>query len=65
VQGQLKKESTSVIIKSECAHCANPVTIELDDKLKYRITEEGASPVVFIPIVDFKKLADPCIIDAF
>ena len=65
VQGQLNKEPTSVVIKSECAHCACPITIELDDKLKYTVIEEGADPVAFIPIVNFQKLTDPCIIDAF
>ena len=65
VQGQLRKEPTSVVIESECSHCARPITVELDEKLNYRVREEGASPVIFIPIVDFKKLTDPCIIDAF
>jgi len=39
--------------------------IELDDQLEYRTREEGADPIVFIPQVDFQKLEDPSIIDAF
>lgn len=65
VQGQLKKEPTSVIIESECAHCGCPITIELDDTLNYRVVQEGADPIILIPIIDFKKLTDSCIIDAF
>jgi len=35
------------------------------DKGASRALDEGADPVVFVPIVNFKKLTDPCIIDAF
>jgi hypothetical protein len=37
----------------------------VDDELTYRVVEEGADPWVFVPLVDFCKLADPSIIDAF
>jgi len=39
--------------------------IEIDSDLKYSVEEEGADPIVFIPEVDFSKLEDPSIIDAF
>ncbi|MFQ5627427.1 MAG: hypothetical protein ACE5I1_01605 [bacterium] len=39
--------------------------IETNSKLKYRIAEQGADPLVFVPLVDFGKLTDPSIIDAF
>jgi hypothetical protein len=39
--------------------------LEIDSELKYRIVEGGADPLVFVPHVDFAKLADPSIIDAF
>jgi hypothetical protein len=55
----------SVVINSECVHCSRRLTIELDDRLNYRVLEEGAAPLIFSPLVNFKKLADPCIIDAF
>jgi len=65
VQGQLRKEPLSVVVTTECAHCAQPIHIELDSELQYRVIEEGAEPLVFSPQVDFDKLTDPSIIDAF
>ncbi len=65
MQGQLRKEPLSVVIETECAHSAQPLHIEMDGELTYRVVEEGADPRVFIPLVDFDKLADPSIIDAF
>ena len=55
----------SVVIATECAHCSEPMHIEVDDQLEYRVREEGAEPVVFIPQVDFQALEDPSIIDSF
>jgi len=65
VQGKLRQEPISVVIKSECAHCARTITIKLDNELRYRVVEEETDPLIFIPIVNFKKLTDPSIIDAF
>ena len=55
----------SVSIRTECAHCSEPMQIELDSELDCRVREEGADPVVFIPRVDFETLEDPSIIDSF
>jgi hypothetical protein len=33
--------------------------------LNYRVLETDAEPIVFVPLVDWKKLEDPSIIDAF
>jgi hypothetical protein len=38
--------------------------IEVDCQLRYRVAE-GADPLIFMPLVDFEKLKDPSIIDAF
>jgi hypothetical protein len=65
VQGQLRKENVTVNVLTECAHCARPIHIEIDSELNYTVLEQGADPVVFIPFVNFKKLKDPSIIDAF
>jgi hypothetical protein len=37
----------------------------MDGDLNYRVVEDGADPRVFVPMVDFEKLEDPSIIDAF
>lgn len=41
--------------------------IEMDSELRYRVVEEseGANPLVFTPFVDFDKLTEASIIDAF
>jgi hypothetical protein len=39
--------------------------LEIDSELNYSVVEQGAEPLISIPLVDFRKLADPSIIDAF
>jgi uncharacterized metal-binding protein YceD (DUF177 family) len=65
VQGQLRKEQLSFTITTECAHCHQPLHIEIDSELNYRVVEADAQPLVYAPMVNFGKLADPSIIDAF
>jgi hypothetical protein len=65
VQGQLRGESLSFQIATECAHCGRPLHLELDGELNCRVVEPEAEPLVFVPLVDFAKLEDPSIIDAF
>ncbi|MBI4518070.1 MAG: hypothetical protein HY699_19880 [Deltaproteobacteria bacterium] len=64
VQGHLRNEPVAVSIRSECAHCARPLEIEIDSQLHYRVAE-SAAPLVFVPLVDFAKLKDPSIINVF
>jgi len=65
VQGQLREEPLTFAIETACAHCGQPLHLEMDGDLNYRIGEENAEPLVFVPMVDFGKLDDPSIIDAF
>jgi hypothetical protein len=65
VQGRLREKALSVIVRTKCAYSSEPMIIEIDSELKYRIIEGGTDPLVFVPHVDFAKLADPSIIDAF
>jgi hypothetical protein len=39
--------------------------IEIDSELGVHVEEEGADPLTFIPRVDFARLTDRCIVDAF
>ncbi len=68
VQGHLRNEPVAISIETECAHCSLSIRIELnsepDSELHYRVVE-GADPLVFVPHVNFEKLKDPSIIDAF
>jgi hypothetical protein len=64
VQGHLRNQSLGISIETECAHCSRPIQIEIDSELNCRVVE-GADPLIFVPLVNFEKLEDPSIIDAF
>ena len=64
VQGQLRKESLSISFQTACACCAEPIRIDIDDRLHHRVVEE-TSPLVFMPLVNFKKVSEPSIVDVF
>ena len=65
MQGYLRGEALSVLLKTECAHCKRPIRLRMDSDLGYAVLSEGAAPIVFVPMVDFSRLDDPSIIDAF
>ena len=65
MQGRLREKTLSVVVRTKCAYSSEPIIIEIDSELRYRIVEGGKDPLVFVPHVDFAKLADPSIIDAF
>jgi hypothetical protein len=65
VQGHLWNRSLSVRIETECKHCGQTLRIEIDSELRTRVLSAGARPLVFSPLVDFARLKDPSIIDAF
>ncbi len=55
----------TVSIQTECGHCHKPLNLEIDSELSFRVQELQAEPLVFVPRVNFQKLDDPSIIDAF
>ena len=65
VQGQLRNEHLTAAIETECAHCGQPLHLEVDSEMSYRVVEEPAEPLVFVPMVDFARLEEPSIIHAF
>jgi hypothetical protein len=65
VQGQLRREKLSFLIETECAQCRKPIRIEMDSDLNYKVLDPDASPLVFVPTVDFARLKYPSIIDGF
>jgi hypothetical protein len=65
VQGQLRSEHLSFIIETECGHCHQPLQIEIDSQLKYRVLESEAEPLVYVPMVNLQQLDEPSIIDSF
>jgi len=64
VQGHLRYERLAVTITTECGHSSRPIRIEVDSELNFSVLE-GEEPLIFIPLVNFGKLKDPSIIDAF
>jgi len=65
VQGQLRQEPVSVLVETECACCARPLRFTVDNQLAYSFEDPKTEPLLFVPQVDFGKLKDPSIIDAF
>jgi hypothetical protein len=65
VQGQLRKETLTFTIRTECAHCGKEICIEMDSELRFSVADSQARPLIFVPSVDFGSLEDPSIIDAF
>jgi hypothetical protein len=65
VQGQLRGEPLAFEIATECAHCARPIHIQIDSELNYTVRVKDADPLILAPLVDFDRLQDPSIIDAF
>ncbi len=52
-------------VETECAHCGRPLRFAVGDRLDYSFEEPGIDPLLFVPQVDFGRLSDPSIIDAF
>jgi hypothetical protein len=65
VQGRLRNEKLSFVIETQCGHCQEPIQLEIDSEMNYRVITAGAQPVIYAPMVDFDKLEDPSIIDGF
>ncbi len=54
----------SVLVKTSCAHCGQPLRFTVDDRLTDDL-DGSPEPILFVPQVDFGRLKDPSIIDAF
>jgi hypothetical protein len=65
VQGRLTGRELTAVIQTTCAHCSWPIEVEVTSSLAYRVRTPGSSPVISVPLVNFKRLKDPSIIHAF
>ncbi len=63
VQGQLGGRAVSAVVTTACAHCGEPLRIQTDGRS--RAVAERGSPLVFAPLVDFRRWKEPSIIDGF
>ncbi len=65
MQGRLRNEYLMVTIGTGCSYSGKPIHIELDSQLKYRVLEEEARPMVFLPQIEWESFHDPNIIGAY
>ncbi|MBN1305024.1 MAG: hypothetical protein JXA13_11370 [Anaerolineales bacterium] len=65
MQGKLREKELSFTIQTQCGHCGEPLTLEIDSQLNYRVLQEQAEPLVYAPDLDVRKLEDLSIIDGF
>jgi hypothetical protein len=49
VQGRLRGEKLTVRIDSECKHCSEPLSLEVNEELRWRLLSRDAEPLLFEP----------------
>ena len=64
VQGRLSGQPATGLITTQCAHSRRAMHITMDSALNFRVTEQGASPLIFAPLKVVQPGA-PSIIDGF
>jgi len=52
-------------VRTECACCGREIAFRMADDTSYEISEPAASPLFFVPMVDFTRLDAPSIVDDF
>ena len=65
MQGHLRNEPVSITVHTECAHCSEPITLDIDSEMNVQVATHGADPLVFIPDVRVFDVKAPSIIDDF
>lgn len=67
VQGRLRDEVMSFDVETECACCGEAIRFTISSDLSFVLADEctKASPVFYVPMVDFTRLEAPSIVDAF
>ena len=65
MQGHLRSEPLTVTVETECAHCSEPLTLEIDSDMNARVEQAGADPMVFTPDVQVFDVEAPSIVDDF
>jgi len=65
VQGRLRGGAVSITVETQCAHCSDPMTLEIDSDMNVRVEQPGAEPLVFTPDVSVFDIEDTSIVDDF
>mgnify|MGYP001545531203 CR=1 FL=1 len=55
----------TVTVDTECHHCSEPFTLEIDNDMHIVVDPPDATPLVFVPDVVPFDVAGPDIIDDF
>ena len=62
MQGRLRGDKLKVRIDSECCHCLKPLSLEVDDELRWQVLSPGAEPLLFEPDVQWSTFRGESII---
>lgn len=67
VLGKILQRPIQVEVQTTCAHCGQPIHIEIDSRFNYNVKTTGADPLVFEPQVDInpKTFTEDTIIDSY
>jgi hypothetical protein len=65
VQGQLRKEYVSVEVETQCKHCGRALHFTIDSNMHASVRGSDATPLVFMPDVDWSHFAERTIIDSY
>ncbi len=65
VQGQLRKEHFSVDVETACRHCGEALHLTIGSNMQVSVREQDASPLVFMPDVDWSSFAERTIVDSY
>ena len=55
----------SITVDTECAHCAETMTLHVDSEMNVTVDTADADPLVFSPDVDVWGTEAPSIVDDF
>jgi hypothetical protein len=62
VQGRLRGEKLKVRIDSECKHCCEPLSLEVNEELRWRLLSRDAAPLLFEPDIRWNTFREANII---
>ncbi len=65
MQGRLTDRRLRATIETTCAHCDDPMRLEVDSDLRVKVLTPGARPVIALPVIDVLKLNAPSITEHF
>jgi hypothetical protein len=65
VQGRLRNKYLSVEIETKCRHCDQTMHFTVDSDMRVSLRDKDASPLVFMPDVDWANFAERTIIDSY